>query len=132
MVKHFDGCLCAIESALDGWVRMMMRKSVAVRWIARLSVSVAARRVHVVSAMRFYLLVLLAAHNAVVKGGVLGAVGCVDYRIGLRAGHAVVLRMLLAATSLPDLRSGITSRALAGIVCGLSIASVLPDALLIL
>jgi hypothetical protein len=40
--------------------------------------------------------------------------------------------MLLAATSLSDLRSGVTSRAVAGIDCRLSIASVLPDALLIL
>jgi hypothetical protein len=50
-MMHFDGCLCAIESALDGWVRVMMRKSVTVARIARLPVSVTARRMHVVCSM---------------------------------------------------------------------------------
>jgi hypothetical protein len=40
--------------------------------------------------------------------------------------------MLLAATSLSDLRSGVTSRALAGIDCGLSIGTMLADSFFIL
>jgi hypothetical protein len=65
--------------------------------------------------MRFHLLAIcLAAHDAIVKWRVFGAMGHVDHAVGHAARHAVVLRMLLAAASLADYRCRVAALAPAG------------------
>jgi hypothetical protein len=132
VMVHFNRRLITIEPALDGWVRVMMRHPVAVRWIARLAVGVAARRRHVVCSMRFHLLASLALDVGFIEGRTLCAMRHVNHAIGHAARHAVVLRMFFTAASLADHCIGVASRALARVDRGLSIASMLANSLSIL
>jgi hypothetical protein len=56
-------------------MNMVMRQSVAVRWIAKLAVTAAARRVH---ARRLNVILLFAPYNTVIEGRIFGAMGRVD------------------------------------------------------
>jgi hypothetical protein len=48
VVRNRDRFLIAIEAALDGWVNVVVMKSVTMTRVAGLPVSVTARRVHIV------------------------------------------------------------------------------------
>jgi hypothetical protein len=63
------------------------------------------------------LLASIAVHVGVIERRAFGAVRCFHHRIGLRPRDAVVLRMLLAASSLADYRRRVAALALAIISC---------------
>jgi hypothetical protein len=132
MMMDVDRLFCAFKGPLPRRMNMVMRQSVAVRWIARLAVAVAARRRHIVFSMRFHLLASLALDVGFIEGRTLCAMRHVNHAIGHAARHAVVLRMFFTAASLADHCIGVASRALARVDRGLSIASMLANSLSIL
>jgi hypothetical protein len=124
-MTHLDWCFSAIESTL----RLTDVCGSPLPWDGTgLPVAMAARWRRVIFSVRFDLFATLAAHVGFIKRRIFGAVCRVGHRVSLRARHAVVLRMFLAAASLADDSRRVAALALAGVATACIADAMLPDA----